>query len=106
MREDSGEMPVEKRKSERLQVGIPIELKLGTGITRDCCIDGVFFETDQILSVGEQIEFVMKMEYAIKGDSSVNLRCQGEVVRIESGFEKMGVAVSITRHLFDAAPMA
>ena len=97
---------MEKRRSERFKVGIPIELKLGTGITRDCCLDGVFFETDQIVSVGEQVEFVMKLEYAIKGDCSVNLRCQGEVIRVESGLEKRGVAVTITRHLFDAALMA
>jgi hypothetical protein len=93
----------EKRRSERFKVGIPIELKLGTGITRDCCIDGVFFETNQPLAVGEQVEFVMKLEYAIKGDRSAKLHCQGEVIRVETGLEKKGVAVSITSHRFDNA---
>lgn len=94
---------MEKRKSERFNVGIPIELKLGTGITRDCCIDGVLFETDQQLSVGEQIEFVMNLEYAVKGYPLYRLRCQGKVIRVESGLEKRGVAVTITSHLFDDA---
>jgi hypothetical protein len=93
----------EKRRSERFKVGIPIELKLGTGITRDCCIDGVFFETDQPLAVGEQVEFVMKLEYAIKGDRSAKLRCQGEVIRLETGSGKGGVAVSITSHQLEDA---
>ena len=97
----------EKRRSERFKVGIPIELKTGKGITRDCCVDGVFFETDQPLSVGEQVEFVMKLEYAIKGDRSAKLLCEGEVVRVEPGLEKRGVAVSIISHRFaDTSVMA
>ncbi len=94
----------EKRKSERFNVGIPIELKLGSGLTRDCCIDGVFFETDQVLSVGEQIEFVMHLEHAIKGYQSMRLRCQGKVLRVESGVEKRGVAVTINSHLLEETP--
>jgi hypothetical protein len=67
----------------------------------------VFFETDQPVSVGEQVEFVMNLEYALKGDRPARLRCQGEVRRVEPGLEKMGVAVTITRHLFDdVAPRA
>lgn len=93
--------PEEKRRSERFRVGIPIELKLGKGITRDCCIDGVFFETDQVLSVGEQLEFVMHLEHASNRDHSVRLCCQGQVLRVEPGVEKRGVAVTITSHLLD-----
>ena len=86
----SGVSSAERRKSERFRAEIPIELQHGTGITRDCCIDGVFFKTDQNLSVGDQIEFVMNLEYAIQGDRSVKLRCRGEVLRVEPGLGNRG----------------
>lgn len=93
----------EKRKSVRYDGEIPLELKQGAGLTRNYSTDGIYFVTDQPLSVGEQIEFVMPLDHAGLG-RAVRLRCQGDVLRVEPGPENTGVAVAITSHLFEGVP--
>lgn len=88
----------EKRKAERFTGAIQIELKEGSGITRDFSTEGVFFLTGQSLSLGEQLDFVMKLSYA-HPSRTIPLRCRGEVVRIEPDLEKLGVAVAISERM-------
>ena len=68
--------------------------KKGAGVTRDFSASGIFFETDQYFSSGEPVEFALKLEHF---DSAhlVRVRCRGEVVRVEQGAEKTGVAMVI-----------
>jgi hypothetical protein len=90
----------EKRKSERFIGEIPIKLKQGTGLTRDCSAGGVFFVTDQPVALGEQVEFFMLFEHTgLK--YPVRLRCRGDVVRMEQGTAKTGVAVTFSSHLIE-----
>ncbi len=88
----------ERRRAERFKGAIPVELKEGRGLTRDFSTDGVYFETDQPLDVGERLDFTIWLEHA-SPNNPLRLRCQGEVVRTETGLEKRGVAVVITAHL-------
>jgi hypothetical protein len=90
----------ERRKETRFVGKIPVDLKEGTGITRDFSASGVYFETDQSLSPEEPIEFVMNLEYTGLG-SLVRVRCLGDIVRVEPMGEKTGVAVAISSFRFE-----
>ncbi len=93
----------ERRRAERFNGVIPIELEEGRGVTRDFSIEGVYFVTDRLLDVGEQVDFTMHLNH-IDPVWPVRLRCRGEVVRVERGLEMTGVAVTITTHRFEGAP--
>jgi PilZ domain len=92
----------EQRKSVRFNGEIPLEVKVGTGITRDFSTNGIYFITDQILSVGEQLGVVMLLER-----NSLRqvwrFRCEGEVLRVEPTGGKTGVAFAITSRTFDGS---
>ena len=92
----------ERRKAERFIGAIPVEFKQGMGITRDYSTDGIYFVTDQPLSLGEQLEFVIKLSdtdpYPL---GQTRLRCLGEVVRVEPGLKTLGVAVAVTTHTLE-----
>ncbi len=89
----------EKRKAERFIGAIRIELKNGTGVTRDFNIDGIYFVTDQPISLGEHLDFAIELSH-IDSLGPHRLRCYGEVVRIEPGLDTVGVAVAISDHSF------
>ncbi len=90
----------ERRKATRFRGKLPVELEQGTGLTRDFSALGVFFETDQSLTVGESIKFVIPLDYSDWGHP-FRIRCQGEVLRVEPGGEKVGVAVAIHSYSFE-----
>jgi hypothetical protein len=78
---------------------LPIELEQGTGLTRDFNAQGVFFETDQVLSARETINFFIPLEQSY--GQPVRVHCRGEVVRVETGGEKLGVAVALHSYSFE-----
>ena len=80
---------------------LPVELQGGLDITRHLSPVGVFFETDQVLSLGELTQFALVLEY-IDPEQSVRLQCRGRVVRLERQGHIMGVAVAITAYRLDA----
>jgi hypothetical protein len=90
----------ERRQATRFRGALPIEWKTGAGITRDFSASGIFFETDQSFSSGESVEFALKLEHFDPGHS-VHVRCRGEVVRVERGREKLGVAMVISSYWFE-----
>jgi Tfp pilus assembly protein PilZ len=71
-----------------------VELVGRTGVTRNLSACGVFFETAQIFTLGEVIEFALVLEYIDPGQP-VRLECRGQVVRLEPLGNTMGVAVAI-----------
>ena len=89
-----------ERNSVRFKGKIPLEVKHGTGLTRDFSTSGLYFFTDQPVSMGETLELVMLLDHQNQGER-VRLRCQADVVRIEPDLDKLGVAVAITKHLVD-----
>lgn len=93
----------DERRSQRFIGKIPVLLKQGTGVTRDYSADGVYFVTDQLIFPGEEIELVMVLDHQRMG-AVVRLRCGGHVVRVEQGEDTRGVAVAITKQLFELAP--
>jgi hypothetical protein len=91
--ESSREFP-ERRKAVRFTGQLPMELKQGTGMTRNFSTSGIYFETDHSFSHLEPINFFLILEHTGFGPR-VRIRCRGEVVRVETGGEKTGVAVAI-----------
>jgi len=93
----------ENRKSKRFPGTIPVMLKQGSGLTRDYSADGVYFTTDQAITPGEQLELVMLLDHQSMG-AALRLHCLGDVVRVEQNEDRTGVAVAISKHLFELAP--
>ena len=89
----------EQRKSVRYKGEIPLEVKEGTGLTRNFSTNGIYFITDQVLSVGERLGVVLLLEHNSLGQVW-RLRCEGEVLRVEPTVGKNGVAFAITSHTF------
>lgn len=91
-----------KRRSFRFKGEIPLEIKQGTGITRDLSADGLYFYTDKPVFMGERMELVLRLDHQ-RLVQRVKLHCQADVARIEPGRDKVGVAVTITRHRVETA---
>src|ERR1700682_3842129 len=51
--------------------------------TRDVSYRGLYFLTDANFEVGSEIEFVITLPQQVTQSGDVNIRCLGEVVRIE-----------------------
>jgi hypothetical protein len=101
-----GEMGVkesEKTRAPRHQGKLPVKLKGAssiTGITRDFSSSGIFFETDRSFSPGQPIEFTIMLEYADPA-GPIQMKCRGEIVRIEESGQKIGVAAAIHSYSFE-----
>jgi hypothetical protein len=91
-----------QRKAERYQGEIPLEVKQGMGCTRNFSTSGLYFVTDQTLSIGEQLEVVMLLEHTGLGPGYL-LRYQGEVLRVEPQDKQFGIAFAINSNTFDQA---
>lgn len=89
----------EKRTASRHQGKLPVKLKGVQGITRDFSGSGIFFETDRSFSPGQPIEFTIMLEYA-DPEGPVQVKCRGEIVRVEESGQKIGVATTIDSYSF------
>ena len=96
----------EQRKSVRYEGEIPLEVKEGTGLTRNYSADGIYFITDQLLSVGERFDLKMLLGHISLGQVW-RLHCEGEVLRVEPTAGKIGVAFAIkSKTCVDSVQMA
>ena len=69
--------------------------------TRDVSYRGLFFLSETKFDVGNEIEFVLTLPQKISSNGEVDIRCRGQVVRVEHGGNgHMGVAVKIERYEF------
>ena len=93
----------ERRKHQRFQIALRVELSEGMGTTRDLSVCGMFFETDRSFVVGEIIEFTLVLEY-LDPCQPVRLQGQGRVVRVERHNHLVGVAVAIMAYRIDRHP--
>jgi len=99
MRSGVGPDQPERRRAQRFRIAIPVELDEGAGITRDVSLSGVFFETEQSMTPGEQIHLVLVLERVSPG-RPVRLQCEGRVVRVDRFDSRIGVAVAISSYRF------
>jgi Tfp pilus assembly protein PilZ len=83
----------ERRKGERYKLSLPVELKNGTGITRNISKSGIFFETERTYSIGDTIRLLLNFEHE-------TLQCEARVVRVEPRNGQFGVAVELKSYVF------
>jgi PilZ domain len=69
--------------------------------TRDVSYRGLYFVSETKFDVGSPIEFVLTLPQQISASGEVDIRCSGQVVRVEAGTNgTMGVAAKIERYEF------
>lgn len=73
---------------------VPVLMRQGVGITRDVSQTGVYFLTDEKITPGMLLDLTIELAHAIPGET-MQLHCQGRVVRVEVLNGKTGVAASI-----------
>jgi hypothetical protein len=69
--------------------------------TRDVSYRGLYFLADSNFEIGTEIEFVITLPQQVTQSGDVNIRCLGEVVRIEPTENgRVGIAARIERYEF------
>jgi hypothetical protein len=69
--------------------------------TRDVSYRGLYFLADAQFEIGSEIEFVLRLPQKISQNGDVDIRCHGQVVRVESTNNgSVGIAAKIQRYEF------
>ena len=98
----------DRREARRFTMTLPMRVlspvaearELGAE-TRDVSYRGLYFLADTQLKIGSEIDFVITLPEQVTQSSDVNIRCQGQIVRvepIENG--RVGIAAKIERYEF------
>lgn len=98
----------ERREARRFSMTLPIrvlprdahspELRAHT---RDVSYRGLYFLAEHQFKIGNAIDFVITLPEQVTRSSDVRIRCQGQVIRVESnGNGTTGVAAKIERYEF------
>ena len=98
----------DRREARRFNMTLPIRLLLQNsqpqelaGQTRDVSYRGLYFLAEANFKIGSAIDFVITLPQQVTRSNDVNIRCHGEVVRIESTQNgRTGVAAKIDRYEF------
>jgi acyl-coenzyme A thioesterase PaaI-like protein len=78
-------------------VTLAVKFNGGQGWTRDVSASGMFFTTDWPFRVGAPITFTLVLDHTNPGRQQ-EITCEGVVIRVESGEQAHGVAVSINSY--------
>ena len=89
----------DRRQAQRFHLAVPVELSMGTGTTRDLSVCGIFIETTQAFTLGEEVQLTLVLA-CFRPAQPVRLHCRGRVVRIEPSHISGGIAVAITAYQF------
>ena len=69
--------------------------------TRDVSYRGLYFLADASFEVGSEFEFVLTLPQQMSQSGDVDIRCCGQVVRVESSSNgRLGIAAKIQRYEF------
>lgn len=69
--------------------------------TRDVSYRGLYFLAEANFRVGSEIEFVITLPQTVTQSGDVNIRCRGQIVRVESTANgRNGIAAKIDRYEF------
>ncbi len=69
--------------------------------TRDVSYRGLYFLAEKNFDIGSEIEFVITLPQQATQSNEVNIRCLGQIVRVEpTNNGRMGVAAKIERYEF------
>ena len=98
----------ERREARRFNMTLPMrvlpreehaaELRAQT---RDVSYRGLYFLAEGEFEDGNAIEFVITLPEQVTRSGDVNIRCQGQIVRVESTMNgRRGIAAKIERYEF------
>jgi hypothetical protein len=98
----------ERREARRFTMSLPMRVlpreAKGRELdahTRDVSYRGLYFLADADFKVGAEIEFIITLPQQVTQSGDVNIRCLGEIVRIEPTENgAMGIAAKIGRYEF------
>ncbi|HEV1995894.1 MAG TPA: PilZ domain-containing protein [Candidatus Acidoferrum sp.] len=98
----------ERREARRFTMSLPMRVlpreAKGRELdahTRDVSYRGLYFLADANFEVGSEIEFVITLPQQVTQSGDVNIRCAGEIVRIEPVEKgRVGIAAKIARYEF------
>lgn len=85
-----------RRTADRYRVTLPVELREGSGTTRDLSARGVYFECQGELVPGAEIDFAIDLQAA-----SLRVRGSARVVRIERLEGRTGIAAEFTTYTME-----
>jgi hypothetical protein len=84
-----------KRREERVQTALKVDLDNAVGLTRNFSASGIFFQTNPdgtLPSLGSEINFSIDLDSPA---GKLTLRCTGEIVRVEQKDDLVDVAAKI-----------
>jgi hypothetical protein len=98
----------ERREARRFTMSLPMRVfpceSRGRELDahmRDVSYRGLYFLAEADFKVGSEIEFVITLPQQVTQSSDVNIRCSGEIVRIEPVENgRVGIAAKIARYEF------
>ncbi len=98
----------ERREARRFTMSLPMRVfpreAKGRELdahTRDVSYRGLYFLTEADFKVGSEIDFVITLPQQVTRSGDVNIRCVGEIVRIEPAENgSKGIAARIARYEF------
>lgn len=98
----------DRREARRFSMSLPMRVlprearsKELRANTRDVSYRGLYFLSEAKFDVGAPIDFVLTLPQRVSTSGEVDIRCSGQVVRIEVGTNgTMGVAAKIERYEF------
>ena len=98
----------ERREARRFTMSLPMRVlpreAKGRELdahTRDVSYRGLYFLIGAKFEIGGEIEFVITLPQQVTQSGDVNIRCLGEVVRIEPAENgRVGIAARISRYEF------
>lgn len=98
----------DRREARRFTMSLPMRVLPLDGLekelsvqTRDVSYRGLYFLADAKFAIGREIEFVITLPEQITQSGDVNIRCQGQIVRVEPSEDgRIGIAAKIARYEF------
>jgi PilZ domain-containing protein len=98
----------DRREARRFNMTLPLRVLPHepqgselTAQTRDVSYRGLYFLAETKFPIGSEIEFVITLPEQVTQSNDVNIRCLGQIVRVEpTGNGRMGIAAKIERYEF------
>lgn len=98
----------DRREARRFNMTLPLRVLPHephghefTAQTRDVSYRGLYFLAESNFDIGSEIEFVITLPEHATQSNDVNIRCQGQIVRVEPiSNGRLGIAAKIDRYEF------
>jgi PilZ domain len=98
----------DRREARRFTMSLPMRVLAGEARksellahTRDVSYRGLYFTCETKFEIGTPIDFVITLPQQVTQASDVNIRCRGQILRVEPGANgHMGVAAKIEQYEF------